>query len=114
MYNFMIGEDGNVYEGRGWNTVGGHMPYWNIVSLGIAVMGNFQRGPPNSAALEALHGLLECLVENHKLTPDYKLYGHRDVGHTNCPGNSFYDVIKTWSHYDTGKPVLPTKTPTGF
>lgn len=42
----MIGEDGNVYEGRGWNTVGGHMPYWNIVSLGIAVMGNFQRGPP--------------------------------------------------------------------
>lgn len=37
----MIGEDGNVYEGRGWNMVGGYMFYWNIVSLGIVVMGNF-------------------------------------------------------------------------
>ena len=111
MYNFMVGEDGNVYEGRGWNTVGGHVPAWNIVSMGIAVMGNFQRGPPNQVALAALEGLLGCLIENHKLTPDYKLYGHRDVAHTNCPGNSFYDVIKTWSHYDSGKPVLPTKTP---
>lgn len=111
MYNFMVGEDGNVYEGRGWNTVGGHVPAWNIVSMGIAVMGNFQRGPPNQVALAALEGLLGCLIENHKLTPDYKLYGHRDVAHTNCPGHSFYDVIKTWSHYDSGKPVLPTKTP---
>lgn len=41
MYNFMIGEDGNVYEGRGWSMVGGYMLYWNIVSLGIVVMGNF-------------------------------------------------------------------------
>ncbi|XP_061170767.1 peptidoglycan-recognition protein SC2-like [Saccostrea echinata] len=111
MYNFIIGEDGNVYEGRGWNTVGGHMPSWGIVSQGIAVMGNFQLVPPNAAAITALQNLLACLVHNNKLTPDYKIYAHRDVAHTNCPGNSFYEVIKTWSHYDSGKPVRPTKTP---
>lgn len=111
MYNFLVGEDGNVYEGRGWNTVGGHVPYWGIVSQGIGVMGNFQHTPPNAAALTALQDLLTCLVGNHKLTPDYKLYGHRDVAHTNCPGQEFYEVIKTWSHYDSGHPVRPTKTP---
>lgn len=111
MYNFLVGEDGNVYEGRGWNTVGGHVPYWGIVSQGIGVMGNFQHTPPNAAALTALQDLLTCLVGNHKLTPDYKLYGHRDVAHTNCPGQEFYEVIKAWSHYDSGHPVLPTKTP---
>ena len=25
-YNFLIGEDGNVYEGRGYTTRGGHLP----------------------------------------------------------------------------------------
>ena len=27
-YNFLIGEDGNVYEGRGYTTRGGHVPDW--------------------------------------------------------------------------------------
>ena len=26
LYNFFIGEDGNVYEGRGYTTRGGHVP----------------------------------------------------------------------------------------
>jgi peptidoglycan recognition protein len=25
-YNFIVGEDGNVYEGRGWTKVGAHAP----------------------------------------------------------------------------------------
>jgi N-acetylmuramoyl-L-alanine amidase len=112
MYNFLVGEDGNVYEGRGWNVVGGHVPYWGIVSQGIAVMGSFERAPPNAAALTALKDLLAYLVAKHKLTQDYKLYGHRDVAHTSDPGKAFYDVIKTWSHYDSGRPIVrPTKTP---
>lgn len=41
-YSFLIGEDGLVYEGRGWNTVGAHSgPTWNPLSLGISFMGNY-------------------------------------------------------------------------
>ena len=25
-YNFIVGEDGNVYEGRGWTKIGAHSP----------------------------------------------------------------------------------------
>nr|XP_014425775.1 peptidoglycan recognition protein 3-like [Pelodiscus sinensis] len=41
-YNFLIGEDGNVYEGRGWNTEGAHTYGYNDIALGIA----FIRPPP--------------------------------------------------------------------
>jgi N-acetylmuramoyl-L-alanine amidase len=33
-YNFIVGEDGNVYEGRGWGIVGAHAPGFNSYSLG--------------------------------------------------------------------------------
>lgn len=40
-YNFLIGEDGNVYEGRGWNYVGAHAPGYNTQSIGICILGDF-------------------------------------------------------------------------
>jgi len=40
-YNFVIGEDGNVYEGRGWNYVGAHAPGYNTQSIGICIIGDF-------------------------------------------------------------------------
>uniref|UniRef100_A0A8C7J5T8 Peptidoglycan recognition protein 5 n=1 Tax=Oncorhynchus kisutch TaxID=8019 RepID=A0A8C7J5T8_ONCKI len=40
-YNFLIGGDCTVYEGRGWGVVGTHTKGNNHNSLAIAFMGNF-------------------------------------------------------------------------
>lgn len=40
-YNFVVGEDGNIFEGRGWTRVGAHAVNWNSRSIGIAVIGDF-------------------------------------------------------------------------
>jgi N-acetylmuramoyl-L-alanine amidase len=40
-FNFVVGEDGNVYEGRGWNAVGSHAVPYNGNSIGICVIGDF-------------------------------------------------------------------------
>ncbi|XP_073417362.1 peptidoglycan recognition protein 3-like isoform X2 [Dendrobates tinctorius] len=40
-YNFLIGEDGLVYEGRGWTTLGAHATSYNPISTGISVIGSF-------------------------------------------------------------------------
>ncbi|KAI3353810.1 hypothetical protein L3Q82_005032 [Scortum barcoo] len=40
-YNFLVGGDGTVYEGRGWGVVGAHAKSNNHDSVGIAFMGNF-------------------------------------------------------------------------
>lgn len=110
-YNYLIGEDGRVYEGRGWNSVGSHTLGWNDVSIAFSVMGNYTDHVPNDAAIAQIFGLMDCATSLKKLTPDFKMYGHRDVRPTSCPGEAFYKLIRTWKHYDHGKPVKPTPTP---
>ncbi|XP_028926792.1 peptidoglycan recognition protein 1-like [Ornithorhynchus anatinus] len=99
-YNFLIGEDGQVYEGRGWRTVGAHAgPGWNGRSLGIAFLGSFKSRVPNAKAQAALKSLLSCAVQRGSLGSDYVLKGHRDVVATSCPGQALYDVIRHWPHF---------------
>jgi N-acetylmuramoyl-L-alanine amidase len=40
-YNFLVGEDGNVYEGHGWDSVGAHALSYNPKSIGICFIGDF-------------------------------------------------------------------------
>lgn len=44
-YSFLIGEDGRVYEGRGWDRVGAHAPQYNHVSIGVCFLGDFSGDP---------------------------------------------------------------------
>ncbi|KAK3590387.1 hypothetical protein CHS0354_028496 [Potamilus streckersoni] len=98
-YSFIIGEDGNVYEGRGWDEIGAHTLNYNSVGLGFCMIGNFMDRVPNDAALNAVKQLIACGVANNKLSSTYILHGHRDVGQTECPGNKLYDLIQSWPHY---------------
>ncbi|XP_053390881.1 peptidoglycan recognition protein 1-like [Mercenaria mercenaria] len=100
-YNFLVDENGNVYEGRGWNKVGYHAGVWKINknSIGIAVIGNFMTEEPSTEAQDAVQSLLEMAVDEGKLKSNYKLRGHRDVKSTACPGDKFYDRIKLWPHF---------------
>ncbi|XP_045185303.2 peptidoglycan-recognition protein SC2-like [Mercenaria mercenaria] len=101
-YNFVVGEDGNIYEGRGWNVRGAHAgsSAINRNSIGICVIGDFSNTVPNTAAQNAVKSLLNCAKNNGKLASSYTLCGHRDVRSTQCPGQSFYNLIKTWSNYN--------------
>lgn len=40
-YNFVVGEDGNVYEGRGWGKKGAHSIPFNSKSIGICIIGDY-------------------------------------------------------------------------
>lgn len=99
-YNFVVGEDVNVYEGRGWNTVGAHVRGYNSQSIGIAIIGNFTSKKPSSAALSVVKRLISCGVSMGKLSRSYTLHGHRDGDSSRpCPGTALYNEIRTWPHY---------------
>ncbi|KAJ8317239.1 hypothetical protein KUTeg_005143 [Tegillarca granosa] len=100
-YSFLVGEDGNVYEGRGWHRVGAHTQGYNSRSLAVSVMGNYMNHLPNEKALAAVKALIQCGVDNGYISHHYRLYGHRDAGSTNCPGTTLYNLIRTWPHYST-------------
>ncbi|XP_062033145.1 peptidoglycan recognition protein 1 [Lepus europaeus] len=99
-YNFLIGEDGLVYEGRGWDIKGDHAgPTWNPISIGITFMGNYMDRVPPARALRAAQSLLNCGVARGALSSNYEVKGHRDVQKTLSPGNQLYQIIQTWPHY---------------
>ncbi|XP_043269837.1 peptidoglycan-recognition protein SC1a-like [Venturia canescens] len=93
-YNFVIGEDGNVYEGRSWDHVGAHAPGYNFHSIGISVIGDFTHFIPNTPALEALDSLISYGVKLGKISKYYKIIGHKQARETMCPGEKFYDWVK--------------------
>ncbi|KAK2146721.1 hypothetical protein LSH36_586g01011 [Paralvinella palmiformis] len=82
-YNFLVGEDGRVYEGRGWTTLPAHSPVYNYFSHGTCIMGDYMTAAP----------------EEGYIIPDYELFGHRDGRCTDCPGDVLYSIIQTWPHY---------------
>ncbi|KAM8902385.1 peptidoglycan recognition protein 5 [Spinachia spinachia] len=92
-YNFLVGGDGAVYEGRGWGAVGAHTLGNNHDSVGIAFMGNFKEDTPSSEAILSVKRLLESGVCQGLLDPKFTLFGHRDMGQTECPGAKLYAAL---------------------
>ncbi|KAK0175433.1 hypothetical protein PV327_009184 [Microctonus hyperodae] len=103
-YNFVIGEDGNVYEGRGWNFRGAHAPGYNTQSIGISIIGDFSHFIPNVGALRALDALIACGVALKKINKNYAVMGHRQGRNTVCPGEVFYNYVKTMPRW-TSNPI---------
>lgn len=56
---------------------------------------------PNAAAIEATKNLISYGVTIGKIQSNYTLLGHRQTAHTSCPGNSLYELIKTWPHWSS-------------
>ncbi|XP_017101467.3 peptidoglycan-recognition protein SD isoform X7 [Drosophila bipectinata] len=98
-YNFLVGGDGRVYEGRGWNYVGAHTKGYNTGSVGISFIGTFTKIKPTERQLKACQLLIAEGVRLKKLDPNYRLYGHRQLSATESPGEEVYRIIKTWPHW---------------
>ncbi|XP_074075319.1 peptidoglycan recognition protein 1 [Macrotis lagotis] len=99
-YNFLIGEDGQIYEGRGWSTMGAHTSTtWNPISLGIGFIGNFMNRDPAPRAIRAVQNLLRCGWMHQVLLPQYIIKGQRDLLRSPSPGDRLYAKLRTWPHY---------------
>jgi LysM repeat protein len=98
-YHFVIGnghgmKDGEIFVGNRWTRQidGGHLHSLaqNKVSLGICLVGNFEKTRPTTAQMESLKALLSALETRCKIK-DSQITTHReinDVG-TRCPGRYF-------------------------
>lgn len=108
-WNFLIGENGEVFEGMGWGVEGYHTESWNDRSLGIAFIGDFDTQSPTPRAMVAFERLLDCGVRSGLLDSYYGIYGHRDMRDTDCPGDLLYDTIrhmKAFQQYGKAKKML--------
>nr|UFA46010.1 peptidoglycan recognition protein 4 isoform 2 [Littorina littorea] len=103
-YSFLVGGDGKVYEGRGWDRQGAHTKNYNSRAIAISFMGDFMSQSPTSGALRAAKNIIACGVRQGKVSSNYKLYGHRQArgASTTCPGSRLYSIITRWNRYTSG------------
>lgn len=92
-YSFLIGDDGTIFEGRGFGVVGGHTAGDNSTSHALCLLGNFQGRRPTAAALDSLVWLAKHGRDRGFWIPT--LGGHRDApgASTACPGNHLYALL---------------------
>ncbi|CAH1797020.1 unnamed protein product [Owenia fusiformis] len=98
-YSFLVGEDGNAYEGRGFSTQGAHTRGYNSQAIAISFIGNFENRNANAAAQRAANDVIACGISRGYISPNYELFGHRDGGCTACPGKYLYSTIKSWPRF---------------
>lgn len=66
---------------------------------GITVIGDYTSRKPNDISLNAVKSLIDCGISKGYISSGYTLHGHRDLDATTCPGNVFYNEIRTWPKY---------------
>lgn len=105
-YNFLVGGDGVVYEGRGWARQGAHAPGYNNQSVGIAFIGLFTNGLPTVAARNAARALITCGVSLNHIRPAHWVIGHRQGSATECPGNALFNDLRSWPRFNANPTPL--------
>ena len=91
--NYSAGEDGEVQPGRPLEMVGAHARGSNRDSIGICLIGEFDKHRPTMAQLLSLAGLTARLCKEYGLVSFVAIKGHKDVCPTDCPGHYLYQLL---------------------
>lgn len=85
-YHFYVRKDGSIYRGRPENWVGAHTYGHNSTKLGICAEGNYETETMGEAQKKAIIELLDYLFGKYG---NLKVYKHKDLSATACPGKNY-------------------------
>lgn len=88
-YHFAIDRSGSVWEGRSLAYEGAHVAGQNERNVGVVVLGNFEHQTPSREQIAALDALVAGLSEHYRIRR-HRIYGHRDLAASACPGKNLY------------------------
>ena len=92
-YHFVVDFSGRVWEARSLAYEGAHTLGQNEGNVGIALLGNFQEQNPTREQFDAMKVLIELLRERYRIKR-HRIYGHRDLARSLCPGERLYGRIR--------------------
>lgn len=91
-YHYVIDPAGRVWQGRPLEWQGAHVRATNEGNLGICCLGNFMKQHPSDAQLRALDSFVASQMARYRVPPN-RLYTHRELGSTECPGNNLQPYV---------------------
>jgi len=100
-YNFFIGGNGLVYEGRGWSTQGEVAPAFNARALNIAFAGQYDTVLPSQRIITTFNAFIRCgISQGHIQDGRFSFIAHRQIRAVDCPGDAFFRFIQTWPRFN--------------
>ncbi|KAI4471893.1 peptidoglycan recognition protein [Holotrichia oblita] len=105
-YNFLVGGDGYIYEGRNWTKQGANTTGYDDKAISIAFIGLFDDVLPTNESLLAAQEVIRVGLEWNYIRKDYKLFWMRQLSKFGRPGKKLYELIKTWPHWSEKTPPL--------
>lgn len=103
-YHFVVDFAGRVWEARSLAYEGAHTSRQNEGNIGVVLLGNFQEQNPARKQLDALKILIESLRERYRIKR-HRIYGHRDLAQSLCPGERLYGRIRAFRSGDEPSPI---------
>lgn len=87
------GEDGAIHETLRWKNqlAGAHCPGWNSKAIGICYIGTKH---PTERQYQSLVDLVKMLMVKY-IIPKEKIYGHKELEKTKCPGELDIEIFRT-------------------
>jgi hypothetical protein len=106
-FNFLIGGDGNIYEGRGLELEGEHTSIvnttsYNDIGICLAFIGNFTSTELSEAQKRAFEGFLEHFVDGLQISTDYKLFLRDQLLRVDDFARALYETVKHWKNFYEG------------
>ncbi|KAL7027126.1 hypothetical protein ACKWTF_005316 [Chironomus riparius] len=103
-YNYLIGGDGRIYEGRGIEYQGQHTSNldateYNSIGICIAFIGNYQSIAPNSSQISLLTEFIDFYKEKGSIADDYIIVLQDDLKFNPIKANALNTEIKKLVHF---------------
>lgn len=92
-YHFFIDIDGRILQARDYKYAGDtNTRYDPRGHFLINCFGNYNIAEPNRQQLESIAALMAWAAAEFNIEP-LKIYGHRDLAQTSCPGDNLYKYV---------------------
>ena len=92
-YHLLVDYAGRVWEGRSMAYEGAHVAGQNERNIAVTLLGNFEEQRASDLQIAAMAQLIEALRKQYDIKP-HRVYGHRDLGPSVCPGKNVYPHIE--------------------
>lgn len=107
-YNFLIGDDGNVYEGRGFRFEGQHTENvngstFNDIGICVAFIGTYKIKQPSAAQVEAFENFLDYYKNEGIVNDDCKLFFQDQLSEPIIAADALLQTLKTWQNFHSGQ-----------
>ncbi|GAA0735788.1 N-acetylmuramoyl-L-alanine amidase [Clostridium oceanicum] len=85
-YHYFVRKNGEIWKGRPDNAIGAHVAGHNTNTLGVCAEGSYMTETMPQDQKNAIIELGRYLKSKYGIN---KVYGHREVGSSNCPGTNY-------------------------